>query len=345
MAGAATTTSSLSTLMKTYYDKLFLERLTPNLRYEQFAQMKNLPNNEGKTVLWNAYKNLGVGYDLTEFTVPGLSAMSTRSVSATLTQKGYVIGISDLFDMTAISQPVKDAVALLTDSAALTVDSYYAEEIGFGSAASTGVTGAASATYLSARTQGFPLLINNTLSWTVTALANTNNPSLSAIGVSRIRRAVTQLRNMNAKPMDDGYFLGIIHPQMADTIQQDTSWATWNQYLQNAEAAYKGEIGKVAGVRFVESTNAITKAVLASAWSAGASEFSAGGTLYGTLIFGKGAYGGVSMDGGAKISVVDFKADKADPIGQYGTAAYKITMAAKILNPSAGVMVVDYISN
>lgn len=346
MAGAATTTASLATLMKEFYDKRFMERLNPNLRYDQFAVMKDLPKNEGKTVVWNRLTNLGEGYSLTEFTVPGLSSMSAAKVSATLTQKGYVIGISDLFDMTSISKPVQDAVDLLTDGAALTVDNYYKEEIGFGSAASTGVANAASATYLSARTQGFPLQINTTApSWSAVPLANTNCPNLSAISVDRIRRGVTHLRNMNCKPFDDGYYVGIIHPQMSDSLQQDSNWITWNQYLQSESAGYKGEIGRVMGVRFVDSTNAMTSTVLASTWSAGASQYSAGGTLYGTLIIGKGAYGGVKMDGGAKITVVDFKADKSDPLGQYGTAGYKVTMAAKILNPSCGVILVDYVMN
>lgn len=348
MAGVATTTASVASLIKNFYDKLFLERLTPQLRYDQFAVKKDLPRNEGNTIIWNRLTNLASGYSLTELTVPGLSAMSASKVSASLVQFGYVIGISDLFDMTAISQPVKDAVMLLQDGAALTVDSYFADQIGFGSCASTGISGTYASTAIpSCFTQGFPMLINNTLSWTVQPMYNVSAATLSAMNVDRVRRAVTQLRSMNVPAMEDGYYVGIIHPVIADQLQQDTNWITWNQYLQSQSAGYKGEIGQVMGVRFVQSTNAIKTSVSAAVWSAYASNFSAGGTLYGTLVFGKGAYGGVNMDAGnaSKITVVDFKADKADPLGQYGTAGYKLTIAAKILNASAGVLMVDYVSN
>jgi N4-gp56 family major capsid protein len=348
MAGVDTGVASVSTLMKNFYDKLFLERLTPQLRYDQFAVKKNIPLHEGKTVIWNRLTNFASGYPLTELSVPGLSAMSAAKVSATVVEFGYLVGISDFFDMTSISQPVKDAVGLLQDGAKLTVDNYYGDQIGFGSCASTGISGTYASTAIpSCKTQGFPLLYNRTLSWTQFTLYNVSSPTLSAMNVDRIDLAVTQLQEMNVPPMDDGYYVGVIHPTIASKLRRDTNWITWNQYLQSKEAGYKGEIGQVAGVRFVQSTNAIKTPVSAADWSAYASNFSAGGTLYGTLIFGKGAYGGVDMENGdaSKITVVDFKADKADPLGQYGTAGYKIKIAAKILNPSAGVLMVDYISN
>lgn len=343
MAGNATTDTDMGGLITQYYDKMLLERLTPELRYDQFGEAKVIPRNEGKTVVWTRLDNWAQGYALTELTVPGLSAYSASKVSATLVQYGSLIGISDLFDMTSLSQPVKDAVALLADSAVLTVDSYIKEEIGFGSAASTGVTGHASVTYLSCRTQGFPLQLNSIIHWTAAPLAN--DMLSTGMCVDRVRGAVTQLRTMNAKPFADGYYAGIIHPFVADRLMNDTAtggWIDWNKYT-SPDAMYKGEIGRIQGVRFVSSTNAMTSTVLASAWAAGGSQYSAGGTLYGTLIVGKGAYGVTKMyaGNGVQTSVVDFKADKADPLGQYGTAGYKITLAAKILNPSAGIIMVD----
>jgi len=345
-----TATTAIGGLMATYYDRLLLERLTPQLKYDQFAVKKDLPRNSGKVIVWNKLTNLASGKVLTELDVPGLSAYSATKVSATLVQYGDVYGVSDFFDMTALSQPLKDLVGLASDAAALTVDQYYAEEIGFQSACSTGWVGqtgsASSVSYLSCFTAGFPLQINHLVTWSKVGIENnTYNPTISAMGVDRIRKAVAHLRNMNAKPQSDGYYVGIIHPLIAEYLMGDSDWASWNQYT-NAEAMYKGEIGRVHSVRFVSSTNAIKKTMYASTWSAGASNFSAGGQMYGTLIVGQGAYGGVHMNGNAgKVSVVDFKPDKADPIGQFGTVGFSVTMAAKILNASAGIIMVDYISD
>lgn len=343
MAGTTLSDDGIASLISQYYDTVLLERLVSKKRYDQFAIKKNLPEHNGITVHWNRLSNLGSGYRLTELTVPGLSAMSSNRVSASVFRDGQLLGISEPFNMHAISQPIKDAMELLADSAKLTVDNEYKEAIGFGSATSTGIAGAASATYQSCRTMGFPILENSNVRWT--AFAMVNNMFSTNITVARVGDAVTHLRNMDCLPFDDGYYVGIIYPSVADRLSRDTTWASWNQYT-NAELMYKGEIGKVQGVRFVDSTNAIAKTVLASTWSAGSSNFSAGGTLYGTLIFGKGAYGGTNMypGDGVKTAVTDMKPDKADPLGQYGTAGYTIAMACKILNPSCGIIVGDYIS-
>jgi len=94
-------------------------------------------------------------------------------------------------------------------------------------------------------------------------------------------------------------------------------------------------------VDFEESSNAFQSAVLASAWSTGYT--SGGGTIYGTLIFGKGAYGVTKLGAkDAKINVTT-GADKTDPLNQYTLIGYKLAMAAQILNPSAGVILATYV--
>jgi len=94
-------------------------------------------------------------------------------------------------------------------------------------------------------------------------------------------------------------------------------------------------------VDFEESSNAMTSSVLASAWSTG--YHSGGGTVYGTLIFGKGAYGVTKLGAkDAKINVTT-GADKTDPLNQYTLIGYKLAMAAKILNPSAGIILANYV--
>lgn len=269
--------------------------------------------------------------------------MSSNRVSATVFRDGQLVGLSEPFTMHGLSDAVKDAINLLADSAKLTIDNEYKEAIGFGSAASTGVTGAASATRPSCNTCGYPILEKSTVRWTRFALAN--DMFSANITVDRVGEAVDHLRSMDCSPMDDGYYVGVIHPVIAGRLRKDTNWISWNQYT-NPTAMYKGEIGQVNGVRFVDSTNAIAVAVLASTWSAGASNFSAGGTLYGTLIVGKGAYGGTKMypGDGVKISITDTEPDKADPLGMYGTVGYTIAMACKILNASCGIIVGDYVS-
>lgn len=334
--------TGLASLMQTYYDKLFLTRLFPQLKYDQFANQKSLPQNAGKIIVWNRLKNIPAGYALTEGTAPGFSAYSAQKVSATLTQLGFTVSISDLFNMTELSDAVKDAVTLLSDGGAKTWDSYIGAQIGFSAGdASVGVANAASATVPSAKSLYFPLLDNSVVRAGTIAL----NASAISTGltIARVLDCVTYLRGMDAPPFDDGNYAAIVHPLVADSLMRDTNWATWNAYT-NPEAMYQGEIGKIMGVRFVQSTNAISQTYAASAWATGM--FSAGGTIYGTLIFGKDAYGVSKMEGGVKLFIVpNDKPDKADPLCQYGTVGYKITGVAQVLNPSCGIIACNYVSN
>jgi hypothetical protein len=102
-------------------------------------------------------------------------------------------------------------------------------------------------------------------------------------------------------------------------------------------------LGVIEGVMFKESTRAFKEVLPASAWS-NLGQLSTGGTLYGTLIFGQGAYG-VTKLAGKDISITNIepgKKDKTDPLGQYGLAGYLFPIAAKVLNPSAGVILSWY---
>lgn len=101
----------------------------------------------------------------------------------------------------------------------------------------------------------------------------------------------------------------------------------------------KGRLGVVEQVMFEESSNAINEPVLTSNWSG----FVSGGTLYGTLIVGKNAYGVTKLRGeDAKVNILR-GADKHDPHNLYTYVSYKFAVAAKILNPSAGIILTTLI--
>jgi N4-gp56 family major capsid protein len=133
--------------------------------------------------------------------------------------------------------------------------------------------------------------------------------------------------------MDDGYYVGIIHPAAAATLEADTTWASWNQYT-NPQAMYKGEIGRVEGVRFVDSTLCYT--TTSGTASSGTT------TAYFTYIFGKGAYGVADIDGGIKTYVKNpNQYNTSDPLNQFSSIGYKMTTAAAILNISCGRILVS----
>lgn len=59
---------------------------------------------------------------------------------------------------------------------------------------------------------------------------------------------------MNAVPIDDA-FVAIVHPNVATDLMLSEGWLETQKYA-NPENIYKGEIGMLGGVRFVQSTEA-----------------------------------------------------------------------------------------
>lgn len=336
--------TTISTMIGNYYFRTWLERLEANLVYDKYGKQSPLPAKNGSTVLWHQLLNPAKGYSLSDGVTNSASAVSTRKVSATVAQYGDVKAISDLAEDLAVCPIVEETVAALGYAAALTKDYVIGDTIGFGSAASTGVVDAASVTLPSVRTQGFPILEGNTgtVYWATVALSNGLFSTLPTI--AHVRKAVTQLKSMNAIPFEDGNYRGVISPAVSDAIRSDTSFATWMAYTNRA-AMEKGKIGVIERVLFEESTNAFMSPVVASAWSNSAYVSIAGSaSLHGALIFGRGAYGVTKLAGAdAKVNVLQ-GAEKSDPNNQRTYISYKFTMAAKILNPSAGV-ILTYFKN
>lgn len=334
--------ATISTMIGNYYDHTFLERLEANLVFDKYGVQKPLPENQGNTIVWHALQNPSAGYLLPDGTIPGASAVSARKVSATLTWWADLRSVTDQVVATAVCPVVEETIQAMGYGAALTLDNYISDAIGLASAASTGVADATSTKIPSVWSQGFPVLEGNSnlIFWPSSGLATgMKNGYFSTVPViTHIRRAVTQLKNMNAMPFDDGNYRGIIDPLVSEYLRSDSSFATWMAYTNRA-AMERGQLGVIEKVLFDESTQAMKETVLASTWSA---FVSGGGSLHGTFIFGKGAYGVTKLGGkDAKVSVVSGP-DKSDPLNQITYIGYKIGVAAKILNPSAGVIYVFY---
>ena len=68
-------------------------------------------------------------------------------------------------------------------------------------------------------------------------------------------RVYTQTDDVNLACLIDGAFPVIIHPDVAYDLMNDPKWLAPHQYV-DTEHMYEGEIGKIEGVRFVETTEA-----------------------------------------------------------------------------------------
>ena len=145
--------------------------------------------------------------------------------------------------------------------------------------------------------------------------------------------AVRTLKIMNT-PKINGDYVGIIHPDVSFDLMSDPDWKYPHQYV-DTQNIYAEEIGKIAGVRFCETTEAKifnNKDKLENGENDGTS---AGRDVYATLIFGDKAYGTTEVSGGGLQHIVKQlgSAGTADPLNQRATCGWKALFAAKRLVP------------
>ena len=340
--------SGISTLFPNYLKRKFLRRHEAELVYDEWGQQEPIPEGEGRTIIWHRFTNLSEGYTVGEGSPPAASTFSTVKVSATLVEKAQLRGYSNVVGQSAVLDVVSELMDALGYNGALTRDSFIGQQIGFGSTMSLGVVDAASAFHPSIYSQGFPIFSgdSNTTYWPPAGGGAVIGFTTLMVGVlsttpviQHVRRASTALKNMDAIPYPDGNWHGIVHPTVSAELRNDTNWPTWNAFSNRQGALGKGMLGVIEGVLFKETTRAVNHTLPASAWS-NLGQLSTGGTMYGTIICGQGAYG-VTKLAGKDISITHLepgKKDKTDPLGQQGVAGYLFPIAAKVLNPSAGLI-------
>ena len=278
-----TSQESMTVEMKTFYSDYLIDNAKPKLVHDQFGQKHPIPKNGGKTIEFRKYNPLPkLLTPLTEGVTPDGQTLEVTKLEATVQQYGGYVTLSDMLLMTAIDNNMVEATALLGDQAGMTLDTITREVL-------NGGTNVQYAGGVSSRS----------------AVAG-------KLTVQEIKKAVRSLKAQNAKKIDDS-FVAIIHPDVAFDLMNDEEWMNVKTYC-DPEDWYAGEIGKIAGVRFVESTEA-------KIWAkAGASSKS----VYSTLVLGANAYGTTEITGGGLKHIVKQlgSAGTADPLDQRATVGY-----------------------
>lgn len=322
VADTYTTTTTLTNTIKSYYDRMLLETLDPETKFYQFAVKKPLPIGEGTSVIWNRPRRLGFGQKITAGQKPSANALSTIKVSALIeTYGGYTV-LDDTVVLTSITNTLDMATQELAKSAAETIDRVIAHAIIFFDDPDT----ATSAVHV-VKTSASLIISTNAL------VANTYSNTL--IAVSDIRRTVAELRRKNVPTVDGQNYVGIIHPVVSEDLRSDATWQNWHQYT-TPEFLYQGEIGRVEGVRFVETSFAPVSAGSGNGIAISAATATSA-MAYGTVIFGRNFYGATELDGGIKTFLVE-GATKSDPLNSTTTYGWKAKFTAKVLNVSSGLV-------
>ena len=315
--GATTAFDSANTLtptMKTFYDTQLLENARPNLVHAQFAGRQALPRNHGKSVEWRKWNTLKDAEELTEGVIPTGQKMGQTSTTGAIKQIGLYVTVSDQLELHALDNVILGATEELGASAGTSIDKRVRDAISAGSNVQycdkIGTGGAH------------------------TAVTSRAGLDLTAkLTPDEVNKAVTTLKKMKA-PKIDGKYVAIIHPSVAYDLRGSDGWIEAHKYAAPTEI-FKGEIGELHGVRFIETTEAKifnnSTCPVKSAAGASGSPPATYYSVYSTLFLGKDAYKMIDPEGGNLEMIVKSKDEIGGPLNQFSTVGYKAEMAAKLL--------------
>ena len=284
--------AGLSPEMKTFYDMTLIDEASANLVHDQFGQKRPIPANGGKTIEFRKFSSLPKATTaLTEGVTPDGKSLTVTALTATVEQYGDYITQSDVLELTSLDNTILEATKLLGKQAGLTLDTIVRDKI---------------------HGENKSFFFPNDKS---ARSALTNDDQLT---VKDVQAVVAHLRAQNA-PTIGGKYVAIIHPYVAYDLMRDPEWIDAHKYA-NPTNLYEGEIGEVAGVRFVQTTEA---------------KIYEGG-VFSTLVFGEGAYGVTEISGGGLQTIVKQKgsAGTADPLDQRSSVGWKAIKTAELLVPN-----------
>lgn len=229
-----TGSADLSVEMKEFYEQQLLTMTEPKLVHDQFALKKNIPANGGKQIEFRKYSPLAKALTpLVEGVTPDGNNLKVGHIESTVKQYGDYITLSDVLKLTAIDNNIVQATKLLAGQAGRTLDTITRDVL---------VTGTAT---IFAKD-----VINQSPGATGARHLLTKDHRLTP---DDIFRGVTELKSKNAEKIGDS-FVAIINPYVAYDLMRDPEWMNIKEY--DPGNYYNGEIGKIGGVRFVESTEA-----------------------------------------------------------------------------------------
>lgn len=308
---ALTSRTQIAAEVNNFYDRALLERAVPAFVHTRFAQVRDIPRNSGTNVIkFRRYGSLTANTTaLTEGVTPSGTQLSVTDITATVAQYGDYVTITDKVMMETYDPILTETAEILGEQAGDSIDQLCRNVISAGTTVQYASTASSTGT--------------------VTAAMTLNR--------AEVKQAVRTLRGNNAKPItsmidpSSGYntvpvgrsFIGIVSEDTAYDLDDATGWIPVEKY-PNKSNVMMDEIGSLANVRFIMTSNARVKA------SSGA----ATNDVHCSLIFGQNAYAISRISGETLKNIVKplGSAGSADPLDQRATSGWKLTFVAKILN-------------
>lgn len=298
-----TTSSALSAGMQTYYNRELLRTFEPNLVHLQFGDEHRMPPHSGLVMNMRKLIPLETNTKALSEGDPGESVMLAETeVTVQLQQYGEYARCTDKLDLTHLDMDIMRRTKLFGDAGARSIDAVVREEL----------AKCANVIYAGGKASRAELT------------------AVDKLTSRELRKAVKTLKKNHAQTFG-GYFVAIIGPDTMYDLQEDEAFVKVSQY-QDKENIYTGEVGRLFGVRLVETTEA---KIFEGAGADGADVAS-------VIVLGQYAYGVTSLKGAKPRVIVKpaGSAGTADPLDQISTVGWKMDgFGAKLLQPEYAVRI------
>ena len=292
----ANVSSTLTQEVKTYYEKVFLDRAEYELILKEGAQQRTHPVNEGRTVNFTRYTPLGIVTDpLGELSNPVTCSITACTVAMTLSEYGMTTIHSKLLTLISIDSGMKEKVELVGQNMGETLNRLVRAELQSGTA------------------------------YYPNGHAIDSIASGDVLDACNIRQMVRTLELNKAMPYKDGLFIGKTEPYSKYKLLGDTTWVNGKTY-SDVKDLYKGEMGELYQIRWLLNKD------LASGTEATSTAASAVTRFY-TYVHGDNSFGTYDLaQDKPKLYILPNQVDSNSPAGRVSYVSWAGSYATKILN-------------
>ena len=285
-----TTQSTMSPTMKTFYDTTLLENAREQMIFTQFGKKQPM---KGNKIEWRKFNTFAKALTpLSEGVIPTGQTFGMTNIEGTITQHGDFTAVSDRLELESFDDVIFGATEEMGAAEGETYDTLTRNILVAGNSVRYCPNGDTEVTSRDALTNACIL-----------------TPDV-------VSKAATWLKK-NKAPKIDGCYVALIHPSVSYDLRNSNEWKSFHMY-NDVAPIFKGEIGMLHGVRFIETNEA-------KIWKDN------GTAVYATLFLGKDAFGILDPEGEGMEMIVKTKGQIGGPLEQFSTIGYKFCHGAKIL--------------
>lgn len=312
MAQAVNLTTSLTSEMQIFYNKVFLERAQLETTYDFLTDKEDFQKNSGKVMYFTrttAFTPTTAA--LTEGTTPTGTAFTSSTIVATVAEYGDTVNTSSLFELTGLDSKLEEKVSTFGQYAAEKMDTIR----------------------LYAMVAGATPKIANAVLYSAVGTGATGDPftaiqATDTLDVADLRLTMLQLKTAKAPKFEapvgslnkGGAYRAVVSSQGYYELLGDSTAGAFTSINLAVSSTETGQIKdqaikRIAGFDVMESNNQYTH-------TAGAGTV----TAYANLFCGKGAVKEVAIGSGNPRIIYKKPGanDTSNPLDMYSTLSWKV---------------------